>query len=72
MLHPMWIEFKGRARAFAADQVSMPYLNPSRLAHDPCPFEPEPGSANLQFHESFSGGGRSGDSLANGAARPPL
>ena len=50
ILHPGWIEFNGREGAFAADQVSMPYQNPSRLAHDPCPFVPEPGSAILQFN----------------------
>ncbi len=52
ILRPGWIEFKGRAPPFAADQVSVPYQNPSRLAHDPCPFVPEPGSAILQFQES--------------------
>jgi hypothetical protein len=54
ILHPAWIDFKGREGAFAADQVSLPYLNPSRLAHDPCSFVREPGSAILQFNESTS------------------
>lgn len=49
ILRPDRIEFDGRAGKFAANQVSRPFLNPSRLAHDPCPFEPEPGTAVLQF-----------------------
>ena len=52
ILIPDRIEFHGREGAFTADQVSLPFLNPSRLAHDPCPFVPEPGTAILQFHAS--------------------
>ncbi|HUI79654.1 MAG TPA: hypothetical protein VLY24_17130 [Bryobacteraceae bacterium] len=52
ILQPAWIEFEGRHGAFAADQISLPYMNPSHVAHDLCPFVPEPGSAVLQFHGS--------------------
>jgi hypothetical protein len=58
ILQPTWIEFEGGHGAFAADQISLPYLNPSRVAHELCPFVPEPGSAVLQFHGStFHGTG---------------
>ena len=52
ILQPAWIEFQGRQGAFAADQISLPYVNPSRVAHDLCPFVAEPGSAVLSFHGS--------------------
>jgi hypothetical protein len=52
ILQPERVEFEGRQGPFAADQISLPYINPSHVAHDLCPFVPEPGSAVLQFHGS--------------------
>jgi hypothetical protein len=52
ILEPAWVEFGGGRGPFAADQISLPYMNPSHIAHDLCPFVPEPGSAVLQFHGS--------------------
>ena len=52
ILEPARVEFEGRHGSFAADQITLPYMNPSHIAHDLCPFVPEPGSAVLQFHGS--------------------
>jgi hypothetical protein len=40
ILHPAWIEFKGREGAFGADQVSLPHLKSSHQAQVQAPLYP--------------------------------